>query len=160
MSGTKERELNFQLNSWKQIPFKRRGCFPLTPYVMHWWHILKNNGQSVLSAQSKYSDWTVRLFSKCLSPSAFKISSCCKVPLLCLHCLLSVASMKGLSLMPECHQMLRECLDEWQWGRDTRRLKPCISEFKHSSQSDCLKQRCWTRVLRRQKWPETWSRNS
>lgn len=113
---------------------------------MYWCHILKNNGQRVTSAPSKYSAWTVRVFFKYLSPSAFKIGSCYKVSLLCWHSSLSVVSMNGLSLVPECSQMLRECLDEWQWGRDTGRTKPCILEFKHASQI----------VPRKDVEPESW----
>lgn len=52
-----------------------------------------------------------------LSSSAFKIGYCYKVPLLCLHCLLSSISTNGLNLMPGHHQMLRQCTHEWAWGR-------------------------------------------
>ena len=119
MSGTKER---VEFPSWT---CGNKGFLLKEEDVFYWDHkscidvILENKGQGALSAQSKRSAWTIRVFFKYLSPRAFKVGYCYKVPLLCLHCLLPSISTNGLNLMPEYHQMLRECMHEWAWGRHT-----------------------------------------
>ena len=154
MSGTKERELNFPA---ELVEIERAIIFLLTLYVMYWCHVRENKGQGAFSAQSKCLAWTIRVFSKYLSPSAFKISYCYKTPLLHLHWLLSSVSTNRLNLMPN-YQMLRKRLHEWAWVNtwEARNIDFRLGMM----QSACLKEGFWTRVPRLQGWPENQNRNN
>lgn len=55
--------------------------------------------------------------------------------------------------MSDCYQMLRECVDEWQWCGDTWETQTMYFRVE-TFHSVCLKERCWTRVPRLQEWPE------